>query len=221
MLLAATAGQIIGVVFLAIGGTAAYIYTGWYSYQYIRKFFSWPKWLAIGLSLGGFVTGIIVMMDEFHHTSMMGDNTRTWKNDPEKGIHILSWPEVRRMQKEGRLKVVEPPEFESSKADWGVYQTHPLARMIDNLYYNRKRLARRLIKLDEKLHWASPSLRLLVVHEGRRALNGRINIELVRAQTCQHPDMAERGVKALINVFGGDLGPLVHVPEDDEDFADF
>ena len=54
-----------------------YIFMGWYAYQYLMKYFSWPKWLVVFLSLGGFITGFVVMLDEFHHTSMMGENTRT------------------------------------------------------------------------------------------------------------------------------------------------
>jgi hypothetical protein len=70
-----------------------------------------PKWLRVALSLGGIIIYLgFVMLDEFTHTSMMGENTRTWKNDPEKGVHILSWREVRKLQREGKLKVVEPQD---------------------------------------------------------------------------------------------------------------
>jgi energy-coupling factor transporter transmembrane protein EcfT len=100
------------VAMLILVCAAAWVGGGWYAYQYIRRWFNWPKWLVFILCLGGFVTGFIVMMDEFHHTSMGGDNTRGWKDDPESGTHILSHRDIRKLQNEGRLEVVKPQDSE-------------------------------------------------------------------------------------------------------------
>jgi hypothetical protein len=91
--------------------------------------------------------------------------------------------------------------------------------MIDNLELRQNRLARRLVKLERALRNATPEMRRAVKHEGRRILSGKINIDLIRWQTRQHPQMAERGVQALLGIFGSDLGPREQVKllsEDDD-----
>lgn len=95
-------GQYIGYAVLALLGAGLYIWMGWFSYQYFQQYFNWPKWVAITLSFGGFATGLWVVWDNFLHTSMGGQNTRSWKNDPEKGVIIIPWSEM------GRVEVVEP-----------------------------------------------------------------------------------------------------------------
>jgi hypothetical protein len=117
MLISATRSQYVGIAVGILAAAAAYVFFSWYSYRYFTMYFNMPKWLRVALSLGGFLTYIFyVMPDEFTHTSMMGENTRTWKNDPEKGVHILSHKEIWKLQKEGRLEIIQHPD-ETSPSD--------------------------------------------------------------------------------------------------------
>jgi hypothetical protein len=81
-------------------------------------------------------------------------------------------------------------------------QYYRLMSMVYNLYYCRKRLARRVIRLRRVLGDAQPAVRDLVVREGAELLAGRVNADQVAMQTWQHPDQAVRAASAFEFMFG-------------------
>lgn len=187
----------------------------YYCYRYFKTYFKMPQWLAVGLSLGGIATAYFVMIDQFTHTSLMGENTRTWKNDPEHGIHIIP------VKKLDSIEPVAEPAYEP--VDWNKIDApalYVLMSMVYNLAIRQNRLSRRLIKLEKALRSTNPETRKYVAREGRDALRGKINVDLVHWQSRQHPLIAIRGEVALLRIFGADLGPLDPKPVED-DFVGF
>lgn len=64
---------------------------GYLAWFYARNVYRWSTKASCLFALGGIITGYGAMIDVW---SRMGEYTRNWKTDLEKGIYIVPWNDI-------------------------------------------------------------------------------------------------------------------------------